>query len=239
MSHLSFGFRLGRSVQSALKFIKRTWSPVWFWSADLVKAFDKVNHNKLINEINKTLKDSRFTDNLYKMMRLETFSLKVSDYVKGAGISQENALSPLLFNIYLSSFDSCMESLQVKYDKEVSMSDNSEYQKRIKVEHRKFVNMSFKDRTQTAKFEKGKAFAKSIEAPTLVNKPIKIYYVRYAADMLFGFNMEKHLAKKVINRICILLKSDLHLDCQKDIAKSKLIHGISELINFLGFNIGL
>lgn len=238
-SHFSFGFRPNRSAHSALKLIKRTWSPVWFWSADLVKAFDKVNHNRLINEINKTIDDPRLTDELYKMINVEIINLKALDYVEGVGTPQGNVLSPFLFNIYLSSLDFYVESLQVKYNREGSTSDNPEYRKRTRVDQKKFAGLSFKERTKKAKFEKDKALAEGIESTITVSKPIKIYYVRYADDMLFGFNTEKSLAKKVINDIRTFIKSDLHLDCQKDSAKSKLIHGISELTNFLGFKIGL
>ena len=238
-SHFSFGFRPNRSAHSALKLIKRIWSPVWFWSADLVKAFDKVNHNRLINEINKTIDDPRLTDELYKMINVEIINLKALDYVEGVDTSQGNVLSPFLFNIYLSSLDFYVESLQVKYNREGSTLENPEYRKRTRVDQKKIASLSFRERTNKAKFEKNKVLAEGIESTITVSKPIKIYYVRYADDMLFGFNMEKSLAKKVINDICTFIKSDLHLDCQKNSAKSKLIYGISELTNFLGFKIGL
>ena len=78
---------------------------MWFWSADLVKAFDKVNHNRFINEINKTIDDPRLTDKLYGMINVGIINLKASDYVEGVGTPEGNVLSPFLFNIYLSSLD--------------------------------------------------------------------------------------------------------------------------------------
>lgn len=57
--------------------------------------------------------------------------------------------------------------------------------------------------------------------------------------MLFGLNMDKPLAKKIIESIRTFIKSDLHLDCYTDSSKSKLCHGYSELSTFSGFKIGL
>lgn len=87
--------------------------------------------------------------------------------------------------------------------------------------------------------ERDRAKSAGIERTIIISKPIKINYVRYADDMLFGFNMDKPLAKKIIESVRTFIKSDLHLDCHIDSKKSKLSHGISELTNFLGFKIGL
>lgn len=107
------------------------------------------------------------------------------------------------------------------------MSVNLKYRKCVEIDQKK------------AEFKKDKVVAEGIKPAILASKPKNIYYVRYADDMLFGFNMEKSLAKKVVDDIRTFIKLDLYLDCQKDSEKSKLIHGISELISFLGFNIGL
>lgn len=97
-SHFSFGSRPNRSVHSALKLIKQTWLPVWFWSVNLVKVFDKVNQNKLVHKINKTLDDPRLTYNFYKMINVEIINLKASDYLKNIGTLQENVFSLFLVN---------------------------------------------------------------------------------------------------------------------------------------------
>lgn len=238
-SHLSFGFRSNRSVHSALKLIKRTWSPVWFWSADLIKAFDRINQNRLISEIGKTINDSRLMDELRKMINVDIINLKAADYVKGLRTPQGNVLSPFLFNIYLSSLDFYVENLQSKYNREGSSMRNLEFRKRTRTDQKKFAGLNFREQTKRVRFERDKAIAEGIEPTVIVSKPIAIYYVRYADDTLFGFNMDKPLAKKILNNIRTFIKSDLHLDCQTDSEKSKLIHGISNLTSFLGFKIGL
>jgi hypothetical protein len=212
---------------------------VWLWSVDLVKVFDKVNYNKLIHKINKTLDDPRLTYNLYKMINTEIIILKASDYLESVGTFQGNALTLFLVNIYLSSLDFYMESLRVKYNKEVSTLVNPDYCKRVRVGQKKVAGLGFRERIKKAKFEKDKARTASIKSTITVSKSQNVYYVRYVDDILFGFNMKKSLAKKVINDIRIFIKSELYLDYQKDGAQSELIHGISGLINFLGFKIGL
>ena len=74
------------------------------------------------------------------------------------------------------------------------------------------------------KFERDKAIEAGISPKINVEKSIKICYVRYADDMLFGFTMDKSLAKKLIEDIRTFIKSDLHLNCHSSTQKSKLVH---------------
>lgn len=226
----SFGFRPNRSPHSALELIKKTWAPVvWFWSADIIEAFDKVNHNRLISEIEKTVYDPKLINELRKMLNINS----------NLGTSQGSVISPFLFNIYLTPLDNYIEKLITKHNKDGSSTLNPEFRSLTRSDQRKFKDLKFHERLKRAKFERDKAKAAGLNRTDIISEPIKINYVRFADDMLFGLNMNKPLAKIIINKVRTFIKSDLHLDCHTSSSKSKLSHGVSELTTFLGFKIGL
>jgi Type II intron maturase len=148
-------------------------------------------------------------------------------------------LSTFLFNVYVTALDNFIDELKVKHDKVGTSVTNPEFRQQARMDSKKFVDLSFKQRIKMGKFFRDKAKAEGIAKIISIGETIKINYVRYADNMLFGFRMNKSLAKVVIKEICDFIKSDLHLDCYLDNFKSKLIHGSSELITFLGFKIGL
>ena len=84
---------------------------------------------------------------------------------------------------------------------------------------------------------KKKVNIENLSLNVISNQTIKIHYARYADNILFGFFMNKLVAKKIINKIQNFMKSDL--DCQELHIKSKLIHGISKPATFLNFKISL
>ena len=236
----SYGFRPNRSPHSALEIIKKKWAPVvWFWSADLVSAFDKVNQNRLISEIENTIDDPMIINELRKMFNVKIVNIKHINSESMLGTPQGSVLSSFLLNIYLTPLDYFISELKTKHDKTGSSFLNPEFRSLTRIYHKKFKDLSFRERIKRSKLERDKAKAAGVERTVTISKPIKINYVRYADDMLFGLNMDKPLAKKIIQTIRTFIKSNLHLDCHVGSKKSKLSHGISELITFLGFKIGL
>ena len=236
----SFGFRPNKSPHSALKVIKKTWAPVvWFWSPDLISIFDKVNHHRLISEIEKTIDDFKLIHELRKMLKTKIVNLKNINSELILGTPQGSAISPFLFNIYLTPLDYFISELKKKHDKIGSSISNPEFRSLTRVDHKKFKDLDFRERIKRVKFERDKAEAAGIKRTMIISRPIKINYVRYGDEMLFGFNMDKPLAKKIIESIRTFIKSNSHLDCHIHSSKSKLFHGISELTTFLGFKIGL
>ena len=105
-SEYSYGFRPGKSAHQAISKAKEYVSQGYkiVVDIDLEKFFDRVNHDKLMSEIAKHIKDKR----LLKLFRqfltigiLENGLITPSDL----GMPQGNPLSPLLSNLMLDILD--------------------------------------------------------------------------------------------------------------------------------------
>nr|AYQ94207.1 hypothetical protein [Borodinellopsis texensis] len=101
----NFGFRPGKSSKDALEKIKRkAQNTEWCIEGDVKKAFDWVDHDKLINILSEKIVDSSF-------LKLISQGLKCGCINKGhyehtiLGTPQGGIASPILFNIYFSKMD--------------------------------------------------------------------------------------------------------------------------------------
>lgn len=105
-SENSYGFRPNRSaadaVQQAAEYIKQ--GKEWVVDIDLEKFFDRINHDRLMQRLSKTIGDKR-------LLRLIEAYLKAGMMEGGlteqrtAGTPQGGPLSPLLSNIVLDELD--------------------------------------------------------------------------------------------------------------------------------------
>ncbi len=115
-SDSSFGFRPKRNAQQAMKRAKEYYEQGYkrVVDIDLAKYFDTVNHDLLIGMVREQVKDEA-------VIRLIRKFLKGGVMVNGLlsptteGTPQGGNLSPLLSNIYLTSFDRLLESRGHKF----------------------------------------------------------------------------------------------------------------------------
>lgn len=105
-SPYSYGFRPGRSAHQAIEQASRFTQSGKHWvvDIDLAKFFDKINHDRLMHRLRKTISDKR-------VLRLIDAFLK-AEMMKGglceqrmAGTPQGGPLSPVLSNIVLDELD--------------------------------------------------------------------------------------------------------------------------------------
>jgi RNA-directed DNA polymerase len=109
-SEFSFGFRPGRSAHQAIvraqKYLKEGYT--WVVDLDVEKFFDRVNHDKLISEVAKKIRDRRILRIIRRYLEagvLEHDALHETT----EGTPQGGPLSPLLANLLLDSLDRELE----------------------------------------------------------------------------------------------------------------------------------
>ena len=115
-SEYSYGFRPGKSAIDAIKKSKEYVAAGYTIVADidLDKFFDRVNHNKLMSELYKRIKDTR-------LLTLIRSYLNAGAICKGLfldtteGTSQGSPLSPLLSNLMLDLLDQELEKRGHKF----------------------------------------------------------------------------------------------------------------------------
>ena len=115
-SESSYGFRPKRSAQQAMKqaleYYKEGYTQVV--DLDLAKYFDTVNHEILIGMLREQIKDERVISLIRKYLKSGVMINGLMSPTR-EGTPQGGNLSPLLSNIYLTSFDRLLESRGHKF----------------------------------------------------------------------------------------------------------------------------
>ena len=112
----SFGFRPKRSAHQALKKAKEYYEQGYtrVVDLDLAKYFDTVNHDLLTGMVREQIKDEAVILLIRKFLRSGVMTNGLLSPTK-EGTPQGGNLSPLLSNIYLTSFDRLLESRGHKF----------------------------------------------------------------------------------------------------------------------------
>ena len=245
-SPYSHGFRPGKSCHTALEQIKTKWTAIpWYIKFDIVKCFDEINRNILINKLNKKIKDRRFIDMFQKMFKTGIFFMgsneKQSQIIQEKlEVPQGSILSPILSNIFLTTLDNFMNQLIKKHRKGTRASINPEYIEESKVTDKDLKNIFEKNlKPQIIKRiinqKKRQALKKGLRYTLFDDSYIRVKYVRYADDFIVGVRASKETTLKIKKEIIFFLKSSLHLQVNED--KTKVYHSYSEKIKYLGMNI--
>jgi len=251
-SNNSHGFRPQRSCHTALEQIRREWREVsYFIEIDLAKCFDKLGHKLILESIHKRCSNKSLVQIINKMLKCGYVNLQnASDtnLEQLEGTSQGSIISPLLANIALDNFDKHIENLilpkytsRQKYTKAQMSEEYSKATKIFEPEDYELRDHLIKSRDVTTR--QARQIVQSLKAKQAINNNIKytkqdeqterLWYVRYADDMLFGFVGPKHKAHIIISEIVAYLQN---IGVDININKSGIKHH-SKGVSFLSYNI--
>jgi group II intron reverse transcriptase/maturase len=172
-SDRSHGYRPNRGAHTACKNIRKWKGVSWFIKGDIVSYFDTINQHKLMEIINQQIKDQQITDLLWKFFRV---GVLINNQYHGTtiGVPQGNIISPILSNIYLHCFDMYIDKLKKEFETEKTSKPNPEY-----------VRAKFRLRSKKRIYKK-RGYKKLRTIKLTIKTGLKLYYVRYANDWLFG-----------------------------------------------------
>lgn len=230
-SDRSHGFRPERGCHTALREIHQKWTgTVWFIEGDISQCFDRLDHELLINALEKRIHDGRFIALMRSLldagyMEEWTFNRTLS------GVPQGGVVSPLLANILLDSLDKFVETVLIsKYTKGVRRKANPEY-----------VRLALQASQERRKGNAQKAGRLKKQFQKLSSKEPndpdyrRLNYVRYADDFLLGFVGTKAEAEEIKQQLGEFLRDHLKLELSQ--AKTLITHARSEAARFLGYEV--
>ena len=106
----SYGFRPGRSCKDALRQVMQKLQEGHYWivDADIRSYFDRIDHEKLMEEVRREVADGRVLELIEEFLKQEVFD-SLQHWRSEQGCPQGAVISPLLANIYLNPLDHRMQ----------------------------------------------------------------------------------------------------------------------------------
>jgi len=243
----SYGFRPKLSCHSALKQIKKKWQPVkWFISLDIVKCFDKIQHEILITILKKKLHDQELIDLLRKFLNvgyIDVHNLTNRGRYETEKITQMTIISPIMCNILFHELDEFME------DKLIPKFTNNRFSEENK---KKFLELYYfshnQDNLQIHELSQLKKIIPLLKRNEEILKKNSFYYkkddlyqeqqlfyLRYADAILLGYLGTKNECKKVIVEINKYLQKNLKLELNLSLCFVNSVW--NDYTYFLGFEL--
>lgn len=237
-SEFSHGFRPGRSCHTALKQAKIYFTGAkWFIEGDIKGCFDNIDHDKLIEILQRKIKDSRFI-NVIRLMLKAGYVEDFKYHETYSGTPQGGILSPILANIYLNELDMKLEEIQNRFKKPHERKYTYEYSV-----------MKGKRDYQKAKLKKAKAedkaeiivkieeYTKALyDIPRTPADDKNLYFVRYADDFLIAVKGNKEDCNAIKTELAEFLRKELRLTLSEE--KTLITHSSKKAL-FLGYNVSV
>jgi len=227
----SHGFRPNHSGHTALREIRGKWPALnWFLEGDIQSCFDAIDHGILVNLLRKKIRDERFLNLIWKLLRAGYLDLREARHDSLAGTPQGGLASPILANVYLHELDEKVEEMRQRIERGGQRKKKNPLHRKLTERKLRLVK---KGATRTKEFRELVRQIRSIPA-VQVNDPnfIRLKYLRYADDWIIGICGPQAMAEQVKEEVKIFLSQHLKLTLSAE--KTKITHARKEQAHFLG-----
>ena len=187
----SFGFRGGLGCHDALYHIHKKYQAIrWFIEGDISKCFDEIDHNLLMETIQKRIADQKFLRLIRKALKAGYLNMDKVPQNCLVGTPQGSIISPILCSIFLDNFDKFVaDQLIPRYNKGEKRRQPKLYQYHMATarynsnRYKKSGNQDLLKKAQHHRNEGQKLPSTDPSDPNFR----RLYYIRYADDWLIGF----------------------------------------------------
>ena len=237
----SHGFRPNRGCHTAIATVNQWKGTMWAIEGDIKGFFDNIDHRILVNLLEKKIKDQRFIDLVWKLIRAGYVEKGVKrDSLVGTPRSPlvgiGGILSPILSNIYLHEFDKYMEEIISEFGSKAKdiTKRNPEYDKitrRIQYLRDKYPQVT--DRPESIRKEIEGLIKERNSIPARLPNGTRVRYVRYADDWIIGIYGSKEFSEMIKEKASRFLREELKVELSEE--KTKITNLLKAA--FLGFYI--
>ncbi len=226
----SHGFRPNRSCHTALRAIRKTWTGTnWFLEGDISACFDSIEHGVLVNLLRKKIKDERFLNLIWKLLRAGYLDLQGARKDSLAGTPQGGLVSPILANVYLHELDEKVEEIRKREECGNKKAENPLHRQLT----RRIYHLRKKGENNSKDIRELVKRRRSLPS-VVINDPnfIRIKYQRYADDWIIGVCGPRRLTEQIKEELKSFLKEHLKLTLNEE--KTRITHAREEQAQFLG-----
>lgn len=218
-SEFSHAFRPGKGCHSAMLQMKQKWRGInYFVKFNIKKCYDQMKRDHLSRVLREEIQDEKFVGLALKLYQTEVqVCHKLQTPPPETGFPRGSILGKVLCNVYLNRLDQHVAALRKEYESSSHSSVNDD---------------DTEDDASDADSKGGSQKGGQTPEASL-NAELRMRYVRYADEFLLGFTGPKPLWKETEAKILDFLKSELHLDAEKD----SVVHVTSGHVRFLGMRI--
>ncbi|EFH82900.1 reverse transcriptase/maturase family protein [Ktedonobacter racemifer] len=232
----SHGFRPNRSCHTALREIRGKWPAInWFLEGDIQSCFDAIDHGVLVSLLRKKIRDERFLNLIWKLLRAGYLDLREARHDSLAGTPQGGLASPILANVYLHELDEKVEEMCKQVERGGKRKRRNPLYHKLSEQKLRLVK---KGATRTKEFRELVRQIRNMPAVD-VDDPnfIRLKYLRYADDWLVGICGPRKLAEQVKEELKTFLSQRLKLTLSAE--KTKITHARKEQAHFLGTRLAI
>lgn len=237
-SEFSHGFRPGRSCHTALKQAKIYFTGAkWFIEGDIKGCFDNIDHDKLIEILQRKIKDSRFI-NVIRLMLKAGYVEDFKYHETYSGTPQGGILSPILANIYLNELDMKLEEIQNRFKKPHERKYTYEYSvMKGRRDYQKAKLKKAKEEEKAEILDRIEEYTKALYGiPRTPADDKNLYFVRYADDFLIAVKGSKEDCIAIKAELTEFLRKELKLTLSEE--KTLITHSSKKAL-FLGYNVSV